>query len=322
MKKTSLILLIMTYLFIVIGCSAPGKIVVNVLFPAGAPAVAVAKMIVEEKELDNSSFAFQISYGSDPLAVGFTSGSHDIILAPTNMGANIYQKKSDYILAGVFFWGSNYIVTKKDYNIKSIDDLSGHTILAFGQNATPDAVLQTVLHHHGVMDNVTIEYVLDVTTAMQLFVNQSKTIILTSEPQLTQLNISFDFDVIDLQQEWLDMTGYHGYPQVGIFVKKSALQTKETLIGQFLDRLDSDIEWMYEHPEVYAEIAVGADDSLGRMGAEVIATSIGNIRYQFQNASDAKDALLSYFQVLYHFNPNLIGGKIPNDEFFWNKETE
>ena len=57
------------------------------------------------KKLVIMKLNFESKSGTDPLTVAITSKSHEIVVAPTNLGANLYTKNQDlYLCRNVNFW--------------------------------------------------------------------------------------------------------------------------------------------------------------------------------------------------------------------------
>jgi len=66
----------------------------SVLIPFGSPALSMAGLLInEDNQVGEYSLDEYVTYkteivnGSDPLVAAFTSQRHDVIIAPTNLGA-------------------------------------------------------------------------------------------------------------------------------------------------------------------------------------------------------------------------------------------
>ena len=123
-------------------------------------------------------------------------------------------------------------------------DLDGKDIVVFGQNATPDIILQTILDAYTWVVEPTITYVADAGTAMGEVVLDPSKIVLLAEPVLSVASLPSkvgNMKSIDLQAEWAKITGDNSYPQAGIFVHEdldkdeanAAQETCETLGGDW-----------------------------------------------------------------------------------------
>ena len=74
----------------------------------------------------------------------------DLIIAPTNAGANLINKGADYKLVSVMVEGSLYLIgspSKVGANTTiTLDDLKGKKIASIGQGNTPDKVFKYIIN--------------------------------------------------------------------------------------------------------------------------------------------------------------------------------
>lgn len=313
MKKIIVVVLIFILGIVLSGCDEVNQEKLSIIVPSGTPSLVVANMMHQAKD------DYQIVHGSDPLVAAFTSKSHDIIFAPTNLGAVMYKNNQNYVLAAVVVWGNNFIISRKEVGIQNLSDLTGQIIHAFGRNQTPDIVLQTILDHNQIKDTVQIIYENDVSTLTSKFTLGTIDVALIAEPSLSQLKEIMELNVIDLQQEWGNIYESNGYPQVGVFVKKDTLSHSPVKVNQFLNDLKDSISWMKNNRAEYATIATSTHDSFQLMGSSVIEQAIASTSYEFKYSLDAIDEIINYFSIIISLNPNLIGGEIPNEGFFMQK---
>ena len=279
---------------------------VDIIMPTGTPSLALSEFVVGNELVDAEVVA-----GSDPLVAAFTSGSHEIIVAPVNLGAKMYQVNQEYVLYKTFVWGNLYIASKSELN--SFKDLNGKTVVAFGKNSTPDIVMQALLKHHSDI-NVKVEYVADVSEANTLLAGGKAEIVVTAEPAISKLKSKFNLSIIDLQEEWATMTGNSSYPQAGIFVKKSV--AKEKFIQDRLVEMKNSIINANANPLACAEKAVQLHSSFEALGKEVLVSAIPNCHYQILESD--KEAVNYYLQMMIELGfSKQMGEKLPVDEFYY-----
>lgn len=290
----------------------------TILAPIGTPALAQTYM-----ESTMPSLASHVTYtvetvsGSDPLVAAFASGSHDIIYAPTNLGAKLISTGLDYQFAGTVVFGNLYLAST-GYDTFTLDDLDGKEIIAFGQNATPDIVLQSVLAGHTFTTAPTITYVDSVTSAQAELLTDNSKIILMAEPALSVLGlpskIGDALDVIDLQTEWEGLTGSSSYPQAGIFVKTDmdtdVLDAYLAEVAISVSKANTDT----------AEVAQMAVDLEYGFPLGVLVSAIPRANLEYKSALDSKEALETYFGYIIDINAALIGGSLPSDDFYYTGE--
>jgi len=324
MKKIFVLWLVFVTAVTLTGCGGSQTDALRILVPSGSPSLILAQSMVEASQAEgmvqNIRWDVEIVNGADPLVAAFTSNSHDIIFAPTNLGASMYNNNQHYQLAAVVVWGNNFILAREEEGISTISDLSGKKIIAYGRNSTPDIVLKTVLEANGMLSTVEIEYVMDVTTAGSHLLAGLNPIALGAEPSASKLESSVSLTRIDLQNAWNEATQLDGIPQVGVFMRKDASNGLSVKFEAFLGVLEAEIQFLIEEPYRFAQLAVLADKSFELLGVQAIVRSVAHSNYRYQSALEAKVAVDGYFAVLLSGNPNLIGGGMPNDEFY--RETQ
>lgn len=276
----------------------------NLLVPVGSPQLATI-------QLKQQPHRYTIDYvnGPDPLVAGFLSKTYDAILAPTNLGAKLYQSGSEYALAAVIGFGNLYIVSK-DTVLESMSDLNDKEVILFGRNQTGDIIVQYLIKELNL--NSSITYVDSVQTAQsELIANPSK-IILTAEPSLSALIAHLgELSILDLQQSYQQVSGNLSYPQVGLFVK---VDTNKRAISQLLTDLQASITWANQEPTLAAETAVTLGFSFSKT---VIETAIPRSHLQFVLANTIVEDIELYFQLIVSTNPNLLSLPLPSSNFYY-----
>lgn len=312
MKK---LLSIITVLSIVLlsACSPKSEPVsAKIITPFGGPAMTHIQIMKEMPViLEGSDYEVEVVVGADPLVAAFTSMSHDIIIAPTNLGAKMYNASGKYKLAATIAWGANYLVST-DGPI-SIADLKGKEIVAFGKNATPDVVLTSILKEAGVYEDVTIRYVNSVSDVQVELLTGSATIGLLAEPILTVTKTKKELSVIDLQEEWASISGENVIPQAAIFVSVDLLEKNREFVDSYLEAVKVSIEFANTNGD---DLATYADEiEFGLPGAIVKKAAIGS-NLKFVSAIDSKAQIEVYFNEIMELNPKLIGEKLPDADFY------
>lgn len=288
---------------------------INILAPSGSTAMAIAHLASELPDLsDNVDYVIEpYVQGSDPLLAAFTSETANVIIAPTNLGATLYQKGVPYQLAATLVWGNLYLVSSEPL---SFEELAGKTITAFGQGSTPDIVLQTVLKEKGLLDSVEIEYLNSVADVQSMFAAGEIEIAVMAESSLTVLKTKVEnvHMVADFQEEWGILYDVTSYPQASLFVHTDLVENYPDVIDSLLAQVEASINFANEFPsEMAAEaVATGLDTP-----EAVIAASAPNSNLIFKTALDAQEEINLYLEKLYEFEPKTVGGSLPDDQFYY-----
>lgn len=281
---------------------------VSIIMPTGTPALGLATYA---NNLIEAGGNVDIVAGSDLLVAAFNQGTYDVVVAPVNLGAKMYQTNGKYILATTFVWGNLYLASKKEIN--SLEDLNNKEVVVFGKNSTPDIVFQTLLKSHPDL-NITISYASDVSEANSLLVAGKADYCISAEPSLSKLKKNLNLYTIDLQDEWAKITGNSSYPQAGIFVKKEL--KNETYIRKALQDMKKSINDIISNPNKGANDAVKIHKSFETLGVDTLINAIPNCH--FEVLSSDKEAVLFYLQQMMDLGFTAqMGGVLPDEDFFY-----
>ncbi|MDR2828624.1 MAG: hypothetical protein LBV51_04305 [Acholeplasmatales bacterium] len=299
MKKLFFIFFTFLIVLPLASCTKSGNY--KVILPAGSPDIAFSFV-------DKQKYKQTVVNGPEMLSGAFASKENDLIVAPTNLGVLLHN--DNYQLLGTVVLGSLYVVSINN-NISSILDLEGAQVKAFGRNTTNDIILQYLTKALSVTYSVSYEP--SAVEVAEQISNNHNTIGVISEPQLSTLkhnNPSLKFNVIDLQEEYTNVTGKPNYPQACIFVKKSLSdQNKKEIDKDFNDAIN--------------KINKNVDDSSkkaiangNKLDIEILKSSIPNMNIKYIKASEARVMIDFYLGILSAMNIKLIG-KIPSSSFYF-----
>ena len=287
MKKNFKFIYIFVVLFsmlFITGCIDDSSKKVSVIVPTGTPSLGIANVLNDKTLVDAN-----IVCGSDPLIAAFTNASYDVVVAPVNLGAKLYNANENfsYILYKTIVWCNYYLVSNEE--IATLESLEGKTVLVFGKNSTPDVVLRTLISAKNI--NVNLEYVDDVATANSYLLSGKADIIVSAEPSLTIMSANKNFYTLDLQKQWQQLTGSYSLPQAGIFIKKDSKDEK--YLKTVLDKMIESVQMAQTKPNVLIASAVSVDENLAKIGEETLQKAIGNCNLRVEETD--KDAIEFYF---------------------------
>lgn len=293
--KKSILIILLVFVFSLVGCKKSEK--PTLLVPAGSPLIAVAGML----EYVN----YEVTTGPSLLPSEFIKGEKDIIVAPVIVGAKLYNVgSSKYKLAAVIGFSNLYIVSRTP--LTSINDLKGEKMLAFGEHATPGIVLKQVTQNI----NVDIEWGSDIKEMIAPFKTKRHNYVLISEPALTTLKNSLKEEVYvlslkDLFQEEII--------QVGVFINPNSTKN----LSKILNEIKKNIEYLNKNNVLYAKNILNVHEQLTEFGEETISDSILNLDLKYKNALNIKEEIEAFLTILNEYNKELLGDKLPNNEFYY-----
>ena len=287
----------------------------DMLVPSGSTAMALAHLVATTPQLgDHVTYTVQpYVQGSDPLVAAFTSETSQVIVAPTNLGATLYQKELPYQLVATLVWGNLYLISNEEL---TFDDLAGRKITAFGQGSTPDIVLQTILDEKGILDSVEVEYLASVSDVQSMFAAGEIDVAVIAEPSLSVLKTKIENVnvVVDFQEQWGELYGVTSYPQASLFVHKDLIENHPEVIEPLLAQVETSVKFANQSP---AEMAKEANETGLEMPEPIITASAPNSNLMFKTAEEAKEEIELYLEKLYEFDPKTVGGALPEDEFYY-----
>ncbi len=273
----------------------------SIIVPQGSPTLSVLG-------LDEDYYYINIVNGPDPLVAAFGSGSHDAIIAPTNLGAKFYQSSDEYLLLGVIGLG-NYHLVSQSFTDESFDQLSDQEIIVFGQNQTSDIIVRHLLEETGI--NATLSYVDSVASATATFLLDPSKIVLVAEPSLSLIKAQIpNLITIDLNEVYQSYHEGLDFPQASLFVRKNTSdERKERLINDIM----ASVAFLHNEKDEAAQ--KGVDKGI-LSEIDILSQAIDGSHISFILSMDAKPMIEVYFNLILAMNPNLIGGYIPNDDFY------
>lgn len=306
MKKILSLLLLLTILLM--ACQKNEERL-KVIVPNGVPSIAQSHM---EYNMDNLNFDIERVSGPEPLMAAFTSESHDFIIAPINLGANLYQKGSSYRLAGVLTWSNLQIISKEP--IFDIRDLGGKDIIAFGQGSTPEMIISYLFNQINLENPLEINYQAgSAQESLLTFMQTDNAIAVVSEPLTTKAKSMVDnLYVLDLADLWTQYTGYDLFPLAGVFVHKDL---SEKQVKDYLIELDKSSEAVLSQLDKTAEYCESMDYPFDK---SMIESSIPRSQINFKYIEDQKKVVNDFMNLIYEFKPALIGNELPDENWFYS----
>ena len=262
----------------------------------------------------------------DQLRAMAVNKSADFLAMPSNVPANLYNKGVPLKLLSITIWGILWVLTR-DANIKRIEDLKGQELTMHFKGDMPDCTFRLLAQKAGMNPDkdVKLHYVATPMEAMQLLLMRRTDNALLAEPAVSMgLRKSGSFPVsiiapelhrgIDIQAEWGRLLGRAPrIPQAGIAMLGGQLGNA-ALIERFQQAHAEAIQWCKAHPEECGKMVVKHIDTLT---PEAVADAMRVDKAELVPASQARPELEFFYQQLAQMQPGLIGGKLPDDAFYY-----
>lgn len=262
----------------------------------------------------------------DQLRAIVLEGRADIVAAPTNVAANLYNRGVGLRLLNVSTWGILWMVSR-DASLKTLLDFKGKEIAMPFRGDMPDILFSLVAAKQGLEPkrDFRLRYVASPLDAMQLLILRRVDHALLAEPAISMaLRKTKSFPVsliapelsrsVNIQAEWGRVFAREArIPQAGI-AAMPRIKGNAGVLERFTAAHAQSLRACQADPAACGKMVARRIDML-TPGA--VADAIAASPLQDVGASDARPELEFFFGKLHEANPALIGGKLPDEQFYW-----
>lgn len=326
MKKKILSLLLAAALLLLPACGATAKGMsaegpVRIAGLKGPTTMGLVNLLdMEQQGTAALDYDLQLYGTADEIVPGLIKGELDMAAIPANLAAALYQKtKGGIQVMAVNTLGVLYVVEKGD-TVHSMADLAGRTILSTGKGTTPEYLLRYLLEKNGLDPDkdVKIQYCSEATeVTAQMAAAQKDAIAVLPQPYVTAAGMK-DLSLrvaLDLTAEWDK-------------VSDSQLVTGVTVVRT---------QYAQEHPDVveaflqeYAQSVRTANTDLDRTAAlceqqgvvakaAIAKKALPACNIVCRTGDEMQKDVSAYLSVLCAADPAAVGGKLPDEGFYWKK---
>lgn len=326
MKKKILLLLLAAALLLLPACGATAKGMsaegpVRIAGLKGPTTMGLVNLLdMEQQGTAALDYDLQLYGTADEIVPGLIKGELDMAAIPANLAAALYQKtKGGIQVMAVNTLGVLYVVEKGD-TVHSMADLAGRTILSTGKGTTPEYLLRYLLEKNGLDPDkdVKIQYCSEATeVTAQMAAAQKDAIAVLPQPYVTAAGMKDPSlrVALDLTAEWDK-------------VSDSQLVTGVTVVRT---------QYAQEHPDVveaflqeYAQSVRTANTDLDRTAAlceqqgvvakaAIAKKALPACNIVCRTGDEMQKDISAYLSVLCAADPAAVGGKLPDDGFYWKK---
>ena len=290
--------------------------VVGLVGPTGVGLVGL--MQDQEDGKTDVDYTFTLETAPDSVVAKVSSGEVDIAAVPTNLASSLYNKTSGGVkMLAINTQGVLYVVENGE-TISSVADLKGKTIYSTGQGANPEYVLRYLLTQNGLDPDtdVTIEFLTENEELAAKLVKGEAEVALVPEPLCTTVltkneNLRVALSVND---EWAAIGEGSSLLMGCVIARTEYIEAHPQAVKTFLKEYGASIEKAQSDVSGTAELC----EKFGVIAAKAIAEkALPRCNLTFPFGADMKPAIEGYFEVLFDANPKAIGGKLPDDAFYY-----
>ena len=321
MKKRALGLaaaLAAVFAFCGAGCKDGKTEDIKVYMPDGAPALALAKLMCEDKEDDGVRY-FVVDPKEIKTKVTYTDldKNADLCVLPLTAATKLLGKGEEYQMLGAVTHGNLYLLGKgtETYDERNISELSGKTVGVLQLNDVPGVVFKTVLQKYGLSSSVTLNAL---TGAGGAFSVTDEDYYVLGEPAASAQKAKGYSIVGNLQTLY---GGEDGYPQAVLVAKRSIIEENGEWLTSFVRSVAAGAAWLETAggEEIVAAVTAHLEDegySTTLKPALLTAEVLGRCGVRFEQAKDCKGAATAFLA-----SAREIGAKAvtPDDGFYYTE---
>lgn len=322
MKKllVLLVLVAMTIsLFACVGTEAE-KETIRIAGLKGPTSIGLVKVMKDNADGNAANkYEFTIAGSADEITPKLNKGELDMAAIPANLASVLYNNTNGAIkVLAINTLGVLYIAEKGD-TVKSVADLKGKTIYATGKGSTPEYTLRYILSKNGVdPDNdVTIEWQSEPTAVVPLLKANDNAIAMLPQPYVTvaQSNVEGLNIALNLTDEWGKIEG-SGALVTGVLVARTEFVEKHPdAVKKMLNEYAASSEYVNANIDDAAALV----EEFDIFKAAIAKKAITYCNIKVITGDEMRTSLSSYLAVLFEQNAKAVGGKLPDDAFYYVK---
>jgi NitT/TauT family transport system substrate-binding protein len=283
----------------------------------GSSSMGLVQLIDSIKNYSSNDINIEILDQPMQVRKMMLDGTADFAFLPTTMAAILYNKGLDYKLIGIPVWGTLYLFGQ-DSSITNWKDLKNKTVNVMDKGMTPDILFQYLLKENGIDPDkdITLDYSFPthIDLANAIAAGQVKLGVI-SEPLVSMvMNKNNNVHTIfDLNLEWNKL---HGIPlaQTSFLGKGKILSNEPKKSEQIISACERSVQWVNNNPDSAASLITKYNIL---PDYKIAIDAIHRSNMNFKRAHDIQHEIEQYLSVFYTMNPNIIGGKMPDENFFY-----
>ncbi|RPF47458.1 NitT/TauT family transport system substrate-binding protein [Hydrogenoanaerobacterium saccharovorans] len=298
------------------------KIDVKIAALKGPTAMGMVKLMDDTANGKTANnYVFTLAGAPDELVGSIIKGEYDIAAVPTNLSATLYNKTQGKVkLAALNTMGVLYVVENGN-TIQSIADLKGKTIYSTGKGATPEFALNYVLEKNGlkVGTDVTVEYKTEHTELANMLAAGQAEIALLPQPFVTSVLMQNEKVriALDLTKEWDTATkGESGLTMGCIVVQQKFMDEHPDALKAFLEEYKTSAAFITDSAnlDAAAELVV-KQNIIPKL--PMAKKAIPQCSIVYVEGDEMKKIASGFLKVLFDANPQSVGGKLPDENFYY-----
>lgn len=316
MKKISTLILTIILVVNLTGCSLSKDVRVKTY--NGLPAISICKLIKEEDNIKSSyKTSYTIESNDKKLIESLNKKEVDIALVPTDMAAKVYNKNSSYQICASIGQGSYYLVTS-DPEVRGFNStLINKEIAIAGENSMTDNIVKAILKKNNIDETLvkfkytnTVPELVKTLTLGEIYTG------IVPETSLTSLlykhsGLKILASTNDAYENTFDIS--EGYPQFSVIVRKDFAKNNKEYVNKFLFKLKESIEFVNNNP---LQAGAYGEELKIPIKPQILSKAIKRCNLKFIEIDKFKQNYEYFFDILYNYNNEAVGGTVPDESIY------
>lgn len=309
MKKALALALILVLL---VSCAAAENLRIAAL--KGPTAMGMVEMM--ENHADD--YSFEICIAADEITPRLVGGNpeFDIAALPANLASVLYNRTNGGLqVLAVNTLGVMYIAERGD-TISSVADLQGRTIYTAGKGSTPEYALNYILKMNGLVPgkDVSIEFKSEHSECLAALLNDAQAVAMLPQPFITTaMSKADDMRIaLDLTEEW-EKSG-NGTMITGVVAARTEfVESHPDVVEAFLQDYADSVAFVNDNNAQAAQLV----EKFDIVPASIAEKALPECNICFFSGEEMYTRLSAYLNVLFEAAPESVGGKLPEDDFYY-----
>ena len=282
---------------------------------SGPSGMTMAYQMENGATVGEASASYEVFAGAALLLPKLIKGEIDIGFLPPNVAAKVYNANNGAVRALAVAGNGMMSLITKDKAVKSVKDLAGKTVSVAGQGATPDYMMRYLLKANNT--EATLDFSIPNAEIAPALIAGKIEYAVVPEPFAT-VAVMKDSEItraVNIQDEFASASGTDGvFPMTLVVVNAEFAKNNADTVASFLASYEKSAAWTLENPADAG--ALVEKNGIGLKSA-VAAAAIPNAAFTFKKAKDAQSDIEKILSVFLDFEPTSIGGKLPDDGFYY-----
>lgn len=302
---------------------------VTVYMPDGAPALALAQLMHEDKEDDGVTYQV---VAADLIASKVTNKDQaknaDLCVMPVTAASKLLGDGEAYTMLGTVTHGNLYLIASEgeSYTAENLSYLIGKKVGVLQINNVPGLTFKAVLNKYQIpWQELTNEVTMSEDKVNLMAIPGANAVgaveadcFLLAEPAATAQSGKGYSIVGDLQSLY---GGEHGYPQAVLVAKKEFVDEFSAWTADFVEKVSAAASWLKVASGDQIVSAVQAhmedEDAKTSLKANLLSTAVlGRCGIRFTYASSDFAQVNAFLTAMISVNPNAT--KMPSENFYWD----